>query len=97
MADEKVKKKTMRHASALKAHRKSLIRRDQNFEVRSRVRTLTSKVLKAIKEKNATVAKESFVIAQSAWKKAANKGVFHHNAANRNISKLASRLASLSA
>jgi small subunit ribosomal protein S20 len=96
MADVK-KKKTMRHASALKAHRQSLDRRDQNFQIRNRVRTLTAKVLNAIKEKNATAAKENFIIAQSAWKKAANKGIFHRNAASRNISKLSSRLAGLSA
>lgn len=88
-------KKIMRHASGLKAHRQSLKRQAQNYQVRSRVRTLTNGVLKAIGEKNIELAKKGFLEAQSAWKKAANKGVFHENAASRTISRLASRLAVL--
>jgi len=94
MADEKPKKKTMRHASALKAHRKSLVRRDQNFKVRSSVRTLTKSVLKAISEKKPDIAKTAFKQAQAAWQKAASRGIFHKNVAKRNIAKMASRLAS---
>jgi small subunit ribosomal protein S20 len=86
------KPKTMRHASALKAHRKSLVREAQNFKVRSKVRTLTSSVLKAIQDKNLDVAKTRFSEAQSAWQKAAKRGIFHANVAARKIAHMSSRL-----
>lgn len=88
-------KKTMRHKSALKAHRQSLDRRAANTAVRSRVRTLTTKVLKDIQAKNVDGAKASFKAAQAAWQKAAKRGVFARNAASRRISRLASRIAAL--
>ena len=88
-------KKTMRHASALKAHRKSLERRAANTAVRSRVRNLTSRVLKDIQSKNVDSAKTNFRLAQAAWRKAAKRGVFAKNAASRKISRLASQLAAL--
>ena len=91
------KAKVKRHASALKAGRKAEARRVQNYQVRSRVRTLTSKVLKDIAAKNVDAAKASFRIAQSAWQKAAKSGIFPKATASRKISNLASRLASLSA
>jgi len=87
--------KTMRHASALKAHRKSLARQAQNARVRSRVRTLTNNVLKALSEKNIDSAKTQFKVAQSAWQKAAKKGVFHANVASRKISRLSNRIQTL--
>ena len=85
----------MRHASALKAKRQNINHREQNFEVRNRVRTLTKSVLSAIAEKNVDKAKTQFKIAQSAWKKAANRNIFHQNAANRQVSRLANRIALL--
>jgi small subunit ribosomal protein S20 len=88
-------KKIMRHASALKAHRKSLVLRDKNVRVRSQVRTLTAKVLADIKAKNVEAAKKGFIAAQSAWHKAAKTGIFNKNAAARKISRMASRLAAL--
>ena len=96
MATEtKAKKKTMRHASALKAHRKSLARRIDNYHVRNRVRTLTKSALKEIQTKNAEAAKTAFKNAQSAWQKAAQRGIFSRNAAARQISRMASQLATL--
>ena len=89
------KGKTTRHASALKAHRQSLVRKEQNYQVRSRVRTLTQKVLKSIQEKNIEAAQADFEVAQSAWQKAAQRGIFSKNAASRKISKIASQLAIL--
>jgi small subunit ribosomal protein S20 len=87
--------KVMRHASALKAHRQSLVRKARNYQVRNRVRTLTSRVLKDIAEKNLEAAQVSFKVAQSAWQKASKTGVFDRNAASRKISRLASKIASL--
>jgi small subunit ribosomal protein S20 len=89
-------KKTMRHASALKAHRQSLARKAQNYKVRSRLRTLSSNVSKAIAAKNAEGAKKEFIRMQAEWNKAAHKGIFHRNAAARVVSRLASRIAALS-
>lgn len=89
-------KKIMRHASALKAHRKSLVLREKNVRVRSNVRTLTSKVLSAIRSKNLESAKKAFVQAQSAWQKAAKTGIFSKNLASRKISRMASQIAGLS-
>ncbi len=88
-------KKTMRHASALKAHRQSLAHRLKNTQIRSRVRTLTNKAIKDLQEKKLDAAKASFRVAQSAWQKAAKHGVFSKNAAARKISSLSSRLAAL--
>lgn len=88
-------KKTMRHASALKAKRQSLVRREKNFQIRNKVRTLTQRVLKDIRNNKLDSAKSNFKVAQAAWQKAAKQGIFHANAAARQISKMASGLARL--
>ena len=85
----------MRHASALKAKRQAHVHQAKNFQVRSQVRNLTKLVNQAIKGKDVTAAKTSFKKAQSAWLRAAQGGVFHKNAANRTISRMASRLSAL--
>ncbi len=90
------KGKSKRHASALKAHRKSLAHKAFNYQVRSRVRTLTARVLKDIEAKNIDAAKNSFKVAQSAWQKAAKTGIFNKSAASRKIGSLASKIAALS-
>lgn len=90
------KGKVKRHASALKAKRQALARKAHNYQVRSRVRTLTGKVLKEIAAKNADAAKAAFRVAQSAWQKAAKRGIFPKAAASRKISALASRISALS-
>ena len=88
-------KKTMRHASALKAHRQSEAHRKKNTQIRSRVRTLTNKAQKDHPAKTLDAAKISFRAAQAAWQKAAKQGVFSKNAASRKVATLASRLAAL--
>lgn len=89
------KGKSKRHASALKAHRKSLVRKEFNYQVRNRVRTLTAKVLKDIAAKNKAGANSNFKLAQSAWQKAAKTGIFNKNTAARKIGGLASKIALL--
>jgi small subunit ribosomal protein S20 len=89
-------KKIMRHASGLKAHRKSVVRQAQNYQVRHRLRTLTNSVLEAIGQKNVEAAKKAFVVVQSEWSKAAQRGVYHSNAAARSMSRLAARMSVLS-
>ncbi len=88
-------KKIMRHASGRKALRQSEAHRAQNTSVRNRVRTLTTAVLKEIEGKNLATAKTKFLLAQSAWQKAARRGIVTANAASRKISRLASRIAKL--
>lgn len=88
-------KKIMRHASGRKALRQSEAHRAQNTAVRNRVRTLTSSVLKEITAKNVEGAKSKFAAAQSAWQKAARRGIVTANAASRKISRLASRISAL--
>ena len=91
------KGKSKRNASALKAHRKSLVRKDFNYQVRNRVRTLTNNVLKDVAAKNKDKAVTSFKLAQSAWQKAAKTGIFNKSTAARKIGGLASKIAALSA
>ncbi len=87
--------KTLRHASALKANRQAKARQIQNYKVRSQVRTLTNQFTKLISEKKADAAKAHFIVVQSAWQRAAKKGIFSKNSASRKISIFASQLASL--
>jgi ribosomal protein S20 len=88
-------KKTKRHASALKASRKAEVRKASNYQVRSKVRTLTANVLKAVKAKNLEAAKSAFKTAQSAWQKAAKSKIFNKQTASRKIGHLASHIAKL--
>ncbi|MCB4756679.1 MAG: 30S ribosomal protein S20 [Elusimicrobia bacterium] len=89
------KGKSQRHASALKAGRQAEKRRLLNYQVRSKVRTLTHSFLQAVTAKKAEAAKTRFIEAQSAWQKAAKSGIFSKNAAARKVSRMASRLLAL--
>ena len=89
------KGKTKRHASALKASRKAELRKASNYQVRSKVRTLTANVLKAIRAKDVTAAKAAFKTAQSAWQKAAKSKIFNRHTASRKIGHMAGRIAAL--
>jgi small subunit ribosomal protein S20 len=89
------KGKTKRHASALKASRKAEIRKASNYQVRSKVRTLTANVLKAVRAKELEAAKVAFRTAQSAWQKAAKSKIFNRHTASRKIGHLAARIAAL--
>lgn len=89
------KPKTKRHASALKAHRQSLKKKAYNYQVRNEVRTLTSRAIKALQEKKWEDAKNAVQTAQSAWQRAARRGIFSRNAASRRISLLTHRLSLL--
>jgi ribosomal protein S20 len=89
------KAKTKRHASALKASRKAEVRKAFNYQVRSKVRTLTANVLKAVRAKEVDAAKKAFKIAQSAWQKAAKSKIFNRHTASRKIGHLAARIEKL--
>ena len=82
------------HASALKAHRQSLKRRDRNRQFRSRLRGALKRIRTAIDGKDLTAAKAALNDTVSLIDKMASKGIIHRNAAGRYKSRLVTRLAS---
>ncbi len=84
------------HASALKAHRQSLNRRDQNREMRSTLRTAIKKIRAAVEAKDLAGAKKELPSTVSLIDKMAAKGIIHDNAAARHKSRLAASIAKLS-
>jgi small subunit ribosomal protein S20 len=80
------------HASAIKAHRQSLVNRERNRQYRSRLRTALKQVRVAIDAGKAAEVKKSLSETVSLIDKAAKKGVIHKNAAGRYKARLAARL-----
>ena len=80
------------HASAIKAHRQSLVNRERNRQYRSRLRTALKQVRAAIDAGKAAEVKKSLSETVSLIDKAAKKGVIHKNAAGRYKARLAARL-----
>ena len=76
------------HESALKAHRQSVRRREQNREFRSELRTALKSIRTAVAEKDAAKAKGQFNDTVSLIDKMATKGIIHDNAAARYKSRL---------
>jgi len=76
------------HASALKAHRQSLIRRDQNRQYRSELRTALKDIRTAVTEKDTEKVKGQMAKTVSLIDKMASKGIIHDNAAARYKSRL---------
>jgi small subunit ribosomal protein S20 len=84
------------HASAIKAHRQSLKRREHNREMRAGLRTAIKRLRTAIEEKNLEGAKKDLPATVSLIDKMAAKGIIHDNAAARHKSRLAAGIAKLS-
>ncbi len=84
------------HASAVKAHRQSLRRRDQNREMRSALRTAIKNIRAAIDAKDVEGARKQLPATVSLIDKMAAKGIIHDNAAARHKSRLQARIATLS-
>jgi small subunit ribosomal protein S20 len=82
------------HASAVKAHRQSLVNRERNRQYRSRLRSALKQVRAALDAGQADEVKKSLNATVSLIDKAAKKGVIHKNAAGRYKSRLNARLAS---
>jgi small subunit ribosomal protein S20 len=76
------------HASALKAHRQSLKRREQNRQFRSRLRTAIKNIRATIAEKDIDKAKADLPSTFSLIDKMAGKGIIHDNAAARYKSRI---------
>jgi small subunit ribosomal protein S20 len=84
------------HASALKAHRQSLVRRDHNREMRSALRTAIKNIRAAIDAKDVEGVKKQLPETVSLIDKMAARGIIHDNAAARYKSRLHAGIARLS-
>ena len=83
--------------SAKKATRKIARRTEVNKSRRSRVRGFIRKVEEAIASGDQALAQAALKAAQPELMRAATKGVLHANTASRKVSRLASRVKSISA
>ena len=83
--------------SAKKMTRKIVKRTAINKSRRSRMRTFVRKVEEAIAAGNQTEAAAALRAAEPEMMRAAQKGIVHRNTASRKVSRLASRIKTLSA
>ncbi len=83
------------HASALKAHRESIKRREHNRQFRSHLRTALKAIRAAVDAKDVEKAKGQFKETVSLIDKMASKGIIHHNAAARYKSRIQTQLGKL--
>lgn len=81
------------HASALKAHRQSLVHRERNRKYRSQLRSTLKQIRTVIQAKDQAAAKKQLNQAISLIDKMAGKGIIHRNTASRYKSRLSARLA----
>ena len=85
------------HASALKAHRQNLKRREHNREFRAKLRSALKGIRTALDGKDVASAKQHLDKTVSLIDKLAGKGIIHRNAAARYKSRIRTRLAKTSA
>jgi small subunit ribosomal protein S20 len=85
------------HASALKAHRQNIVRRERNRNMRTRLRGALRSIRAAIDSGNPEEMKDALRDTVSLVDKMAAKGVIHKNAAGRYKARLASRVSRKSA
>ena len=85
------------HASALKAHRQNIVRRERNRQMRTRLRGALRTIRTAIDAGDPAQMKDAVRETVSLVDKMAAKGVIHRNAAGRYKSRLASRVSKKSA
>jgi small subunit ribosomal protein S20 len=85
------------HASALKAHRQNVVRRDHNRQMRSRLRGALRSIRAAIDAGDPSKVKDALRDTISLVDKMAAKGLIHRNAAGRYKSRLATRVSKKSA
>ncbi len=85
-----------RHASAVKRVRQDKKRHSRNVHLKSTVKSLTKKVLQAVKEKSPEKSQQTLKDAISAIDKTAGKGVLHHRTASRKISRLTKKVNTVS-
>jgi small subunit ribosomal protein S20 len=80
------------HASALKAHRQNVVRREHNRQLRSRLRSALRDIRTAVDSGDPQQVKDALRNTISLVDKMAGKGVIHRNAASRYKSRLAKRV-----
>jgi small subunit ribosomal protein S20 len=85
------------HKSALKAHRQSTVRREQNRQLRTKLRHALKTIRAAIDAGDAGKARVALRETFSLIDKMAGKGIVHRNAAGRYKSRLARRASRQSA
>ncbi|MFH1784009.1 MAG: 30S ribosomal protein S20 [bacterium] len=86
------KLKTGRHTSGLKEARKTKKRQKTNTAVKSRIKTLTKKVVAACDAKDFDKAKTLLNEAFSTIDKAAKKKIIHKNTASRKKARLSKKV-----
>jgi small subunit ribosomal protein S20 len=86
-----------RTKSALKANRQNLRRRERNRQLRSRLRTALKAIRRALDRHDVAGAKELLPRTVSVIDRMVTKGIIHRNTAGRYKSRLAARLAKVSA
>lgn len=84
------------HASALKAHRQSVKRREHNRQFRSQLRTALKAFRAAVSAKDIETAKGAYSETVSFIDKMASKGIIHDNTAARYKSRIQLSLNKLS-
>ncbi|MCF8510036.1 MAG: 30S ribosomal protein S20 [Rhodobacteraceae bacterium] len=84
-------------AQSKKRARQSEARQDVNKARRSRIRTFLRKVEEALASGNADAAATALAAAQPELMRGVTKGVLHKNTASRKMSRLASRVKTLTA
>jgi small subunit ribosomal protein S20 len=81
-----------RTKSALKANRQNVKRRDQNRQMRSRLRTALKSIRASLDQKDLDGARTALSRTVSIVDKMATKGIIHRNTAGRYKSRLSARL-----
>lgn len=80
------------HASALKAHRQNVIRRERNRQLRSRLRNALRAIREAIDKDDLKTAQGQLKVTTSLIDRMVTKGTIHKNAASRYKSRLQTRV-----
>jgi small subunit ribosomal protein S20 len=80
------------HASALKAHRQSVVRRDHNRELRSKLRNALRSIRALIDQNEFAKAKTELKGTVSLIDRMVTKGTIHRNAAARYKSRLTTQI-----
>ena len=86
-----------RTKSALKANRQNIKRREQNRNMRSRLRTALKAIRASLDDKDLDGAKSALDKTVSIVDKMAKKGIIHRNTAGRYKSRLSARLTKVTA
>jgi len=86
-----------RTKSALKANRQNIKRREENRQMRSKLRTALKAIRASLEARDVSAAKSALNQTVSIVDKMATKGIIHRNTAGRYKSRLSSRLSKASA